>query len=86
VLREEEIAFIKAVGSMQLSPVLLTELRKAMAAAKKKTISATPPNASASALVHPCGAGGEVWTPLDSVQPNVCKRKAEECFNPKLHY
>jgi hypothetical protein len=64
---------------MELSPVLLRELRKAMAAAKKKkAISATPPNASASALVHPDGAGGGVRALLDSVQPNVCKRKAEE--------
>jgi hypothetical protein len=49
-----------------------------MAAAKKKAISATPPNASASAVVHPGGSGGCVQTPLHSVQSNVCKRKAEE--------
>jgi len=82
MLRQEELVFIKAVGSMELSPVLLRELRKAMAAAKKKkALSATKPNASASALVHPGGAGGGVRTSLDSVQPNVCKRKAEELSN-----
>jgi hypothetical protein len=79
MLKQEELAFIKAIGSMELSPVLFRELRKAMAVAKKKkSISATPSHASASALVHPGGAGGGVRTPLDSAQPNVCKRKAEE--------
>jgi hypothetical protein len=41
MLRQEELAFIKAVGNMELSPVLLWELRKAMAAEKKKALSAT---------------------------------------------
>jgi len=82
MLRQEELAFIKSVGSVELSPVLLRELRKAMAAAnKKKALSATTPNASASALVHPGGAGGGIRTSLDSVQPNVCKRKAQELSN-----
>jgi len=82
MLRQEELAFIKAVGSMELSPVLLRELREAMDAAKKKeALSATTPNASASALVHPGGAGGGVWTSTDSVQSNVCKRKADELSN-----
>jgi len=79
MLRQEELPFIKAVGSMELSPVLLRELRKAMAAAKKKkALSAPTSNKSASALLHSGGAGGGVRNPLDSVKPNVCKRKAEE--------
>jgi hypothetical protein len=74
MLRQEELAFIKAVGSMDLSPVFLRELRKAMAAAKKKkALAATTPNASASALEYPGGAGGEARTSLDSVKANVCK-------------
>ena len=77
MLRQEELAFIKAVGSMELSPVLLRELRKAMTVAKKKALLATTPNASASALVHP----GGLRKPLDSVQSNVCKRKADELSN-----
>jgi hypothetical protein len=82
MLRQDELAFIKAVGSMELSPFLLREMRKAMAAAKKKkALSATTPNARASALVHPGGAGGGVRTSLDSVQPNVCNMKAEELSN-----
>jgi hypothetical protein len=36
MLRQEEIAFIKALGSIELSPVFLRELRKAMAAGEKK--------------------------------------------------
>ena len=83
MLRQEELAFIKAVGSMELSPVLLRDLRWAMAdAKKKKVLAATTPNASASALVHPGGAVGEDRTSFDSLQPNVCKRKAEELSNP----
>jgi hypothetical protein len=83
MLRQEELTFIKAEGSMELSPVLLRELRKTMAAAKKKNaLAATTPNASVSALVQPGGTGGEVHTSLDSVQPNVCKKKAEELSNP----
>jgi hypothetical protein len=35
MIKQEELAFIKAVGSMELYPVLLRELRKAMAADKK---------------------------------------------------
>jgi hypothetical protein len=76
ILKQEELAFIKAVGSMELSPVLLRELRKAMAAAKKKkAISATPSHASASALVHPGGAGGGVWTPLTQCSPTYAKER-----------
>jgi len=82
MLRQEELAFIKAMGSMELSPVLLRELRRAMAAAKKKVPAATTSSARASALVHSGGAGGEARTSLDSVQPNVFKRKAEELSNP----
>jgi hypothetical protein len=76
MLKQEELAIIKAISRMELSPVLLRELRKAMAAAKKKrAISAAPSHASAPALVHPGGAGGGVRTPLDSTQPNVCKER-----------
>jgi hypothetical protein len=79
MLKQEELAFIKAIGSMELSPVLLRELRKSMAAAKKKkAISAASSHASAPALVHSCGADAGVRAPLDSVQSNLGKRKVEE--------
>jgi len=82
MLRQEELAFIKAVGSMELSPVLLRELWKAMAAAKMKALAATTPNTtSVSALGHSGGAGGETRTSLDTVQPNVSKRIAEELLS-----
>ena len=41
--------------------------------AAKKAFAATTPNASASTLLPPGGAGGEYRTFLDSVQSNVCK-------------
>ena len=52
MLKQEEGAFIKALTSIELTPVLLRELRKAMAAGKKrKFVAATGANAaSASAL------------------------------------
>jgi hypothetical protein len=68
MLRQEELDFIKAIGTMKLSPVLLQELRKAMAAAKKKMVLAS--------TASPGGAVGAGPTSLD--QPNVSKRKAEE--------
>jgi hypothetical protein len=63
MLRQEELAFIKAIGTMELSPVLLRELRRAMAAAKIKVLASTP-------------STGGAPTSLD--QPNVYKSKAEE--------
>jgi hypothetical protein len=35
MLRQEELAFIKAITNIQLSPVFLRQLRKAVAAGKK---------------------------------------------------
>jgi hypothetical protein len=82
MLKHEELAFIKAIGSMELSPVLLRVLRKAMAAAKrKKAISVARSHASAPALVHSVGAGGGVRAPLDLMQSNLGKGNAEELPN-----
>ena len=36
MLKQEEVAFIKVLTSIELTPVLLGELRKAMAAGKKR--------------------------------------------------
>jgi len=84
MLRQEELAFIKAVGSMQLSPVLLRELRKAMAAAKKKkALSAPTSNTRASALVHPGGAGGGVRTPLTQCSPTSARGRPKKNFLAK---
>jgi hypothetical protein len=68
-------------GCGQHFPGSLARIEECNGAAKKKALSATTPDVSALALVHPGRAGGEVRTFLDSVQPNVCKRKAEELPN-----
>ena len=83
MLKQEEVAFIKALGSIELSPVFLRELRKAMAAGKKKKALTAPKvkATSASALERPSGVGGEAWTSRCSPQPSVSKRKAYELSN-----
>jgi hypothetical protein len=62
------LAFIKAMGTMELSPVLLRELRQAMAASKKKNVPASTSGATDEATTTP-------------VQPSACKRKAAELSN-----
>jgi hypothetical protein len=41
MLGQKELAFIKAISNMELSPVFMQELRKAMATAKMKKAQAT---------------------------------------------
>ena len=54
MLRQEELAFIKAITNIELSPVFLQELRKAVAAGKKKALGASKPcTSSASATNAP---------------------------------
>jgi hypothetical protein len=36
MLRQEELAFLNAIGNVELSPVFLRELRKAIASGKKR--------------------------------------------------
>ena len=38
MLRQEELAFVKAISTMQLSPAILKELRMAMSRRKKKPV------------------------------------------------
>jgi hypothetical protein len=61
MLRQEQIIFIKTLGSIELSPVFLRELRKAVAAGKKrKALVAVKANArSGPAPERPGGASGE---------------------------
>ena len=79
-LRKEELAFIKAISSIELSPEFLRELRKAMAASKKKKVlaAAKASATSAPALLRPSVVGGEARTSRDTLQLHVSKRKAEE--------
>ena len=83
MLRQEEVAFIKALSSIELSPVFLRELSKAMAAGKKKKALAAPKvnAASTSPLERPSKIGGEARTCRDSPQPSVSKSKADELSN-----
>jgi hypothetical protein len=69
MLRQEELAFIKAMGTIKLSPVLLRELRKAMAASNKRK------NVPASTS----GVIDEATTTPE--KPSACKRKTEEISN-----
>ena len=79
ILKQEEVDFIKALSSIELSPVYRRELRKAMAAGKKKALAASKvDSANASALERPSRVVGEARTYRDSLQLNVRKRKAEE--------
>jgi hypothetical protein len=78
--RQEQIAFIKAIRNIQLSPVCLRELWKAVTAGRKeKALATTKDNAgSDSALKQPSGVGGEVRISRDPLQLHVSQRKAEE--------
>jgi hypothetical protein len=77
---KQEVAFIKALSSIEFSPVFLRELRKAVVAGKnKKALVATKASgARALALDCPSVVGGEARTSRDSLQLHVSKRKAEE--------
>ena len=79
MVRQEEIAFIKAVSNIELPPGFLRELRKAVASGKNTALSASKAKAaSASALERPSGVGGEARTSRDSPQLHVSKRTPEE--------
>jgi hypothetical protein len=72
MVRQEGLAFIKAIGTIELSPVLLQKLRKAMAASKKKKKLASTTSTD--------GAVDEATTALN--QFNACKRKAVDFRAP----
>jgi hypothetical protein len=72
MLKQKELAFMKAISTPQLSPALLRELRKAMAASKKR-------KALASSKVKPSGqAVNEVQSSHKPLQQPAGKRKAAE--------
>jgi hypothetical protein len=74
----QELAFMKAISNIELSPVFLQELKTVAAGKKKKALAASKANAiSTSALKSNSGVGGEAWTSRNSQQPHVRKRKAE---------
>ena len=88
MLMQEEIAFLKAISSVELSPAVLRELRKAIAT-KKRTKAAACSKAKTSrvALIkrHATTSGAESEAHSSSrkaSKPIAGKRKAEELLNP----
>lgn len=75
MLRQDELAFIQATSNIELSPVFLREVRKAVAACKKrKALAATKANAaSASALECQCRVGSEDLASCD--RPRITYRE-----------
>jgi hypothetical protein len=78
----QALTFTDAISNIELSPVFLRELRKAVAAGKKKkALAASEANAtSASALKRHSGVGSEALNSRDSLQLHVSKGKAKELF------
>jgi hypothetical protein len=87
MLRQEELAVINAISSIELSPVFLWELRKAVEAGKKKKALAEIKTSitSASALERLSGAGGEARTSRDFPPLQVSTRKAKEFSSSDCH-
>jgi hypothetical protein len=74
MLRQEELAFIKAVSTMQLSPAILKELRTALATSKKKRKTVVSGS-------HGTTLGGGPKSFLRPPSLNASKRKANEHAN-----
>jgi hypothetical protein len=75
MLKQEELAFSKAISTLHLSPALLPELREALAASKKR-------KATASSKAKPSGvAVAEVRPSYKPLQQPAGKRKAVELSN-----
>jgi hypothetical protein len=78
MLRQEELAFLKAIGSIELSPVCLRELRKAVATSRKrKALGASKASTVSVPALQRSSGVGEGRTSSDS-QHVVSKRKAVE--------
>jgi hypothetical protein len=79
MLKQRELAFIKAMSNSEVSTGFLRELGRAVVAAKKKASGGPRTNdASASALERESGSGSEALTSRDIPQLIVSKRKADE--------
>jgi hypothetical protein len=77
------LPFIGAISNIELPPVFLWELRKAVAAGKKKALEVSKANATNTfALESHSGVGSEALTSRQSPQLHVSKRKAEELSRP----
>jgi hypothetical protein len=77
--RQEDLEVIKAISNFEPSPVFLRELRKGLAAGKKKAIAAFKANAtSSSTLERQSGVGSDYLTSREYPQIPVSKRKVDE--------
>jgi hypothetical protein len=75
MLKKEELAFMKAISRLQLSPALLRELRKAMPASKRrKALASNKVKSSGEAL-------NEVQSSHKPLQQPAGNRKAAELSN-----
>jgi hypothetical protein len=70
MLRQEEVAFIKAVYTLQLSPALLKELRMALSSRRKKKVAFA---GSRSTVLR-----GRLKVSLQAFSQQAGKRKANE--------
>jgi hypothetical protein len=83
MLKQEELAFFKAISTMELSPALLRELRKAMVSRKRRR-AGVPSKAKPTSVVfskrHPTGSRAASMAQLSGklLQSPAAKRKAEE--------
>ena len=77
---KEELAFIKALSNVEVSPLFLKEVKKAVAAGKMKTTLAAH-KANTSAGERPSWVG-EARTSRDPLLMSAPKRKAEELSGP----
>jgi hypothetical protein len=83
MLKQEELAFVKAISTMELSPALLPELWKAMAA-RKRSRAGAPSKAKARSVVtsksHPTDSSAASMAPPSGkpLHSPAAKRKAEE--------
>ena len=86
MLKQEELAFLKAISTLDFSPALLRELRKA-GAAKKRTKAVAPSKAKTFCVAlikrRPTisGTGSEAQSSRKPSQHIAGKRKAEELLS-----
>jgi hypothetical protein len=83
MLKQEELAFVKGISTMVLSPALLQELRKGMAA-RKRSRAFAPSKAKPASVVaskrHHTGSSATSMVQASGkpLQSPAAKRKAEE--------
>ena len=87
MLTQEDLAFLKAISSIEHSPTLLRELRKAIATKTTKAVACSMAKTSRVALInrHATTPGAESAahsSSREASQPIASKREAEELSSP----